>query len=992
MATHSLKSALLRLTAGLLFFSSLASAQLQITTSSVPVAAQYQSYSTTLTASGGTLPYTWSVVSSTGVSLPEGMSLNPATGVVNAAQVNGQGGYAVTVQVADSGSPAPSVATATINFGVTSDSSYGGCQMFPPDSIYNQRIDLLPVDTNPSHQIPSSYLTSPIHPDFGHGFYPIPGGIPFMRVPANQPPINVNLANSGQIDANGTYAWPFPAWPNAVIEATSFGQDGIDHHILILQSSVNNISGPQTGPCTLYETYQDTAVPSMYDAGSRTWFLSAGLHYVLNSDEIAASTSTLDNGAQDSPGIPMVPLLLKYSEVPLGAQHPLRISFPPPTNWFVWPGTGCCTGSGPPQGLLYRIKASVNWQASCPVNLYPQAATVLQALQQYGAYMSDHGGTGFVGGVPDVRWNDDDLACIKRLHVSDLEVVDNSALEVSSISGQTRPYVVPAALPNGTVGTAYSATVSAVGGNPASRRWLVSSGSLPPGLLLDASTGTIGGTPTSSTGSPYSFSVILTDTSSGLASQTQFSIAVAGGNGVPPAASNLAQGKAATQSSTFPGYAGTGAASAVDGNQDGSFSDGSVTATNLDSNAWWQVDLGAPAAIGSIVIFNRTDCCGSRLNDYWVFVSDTPFLPGDTPAMLQNRPGTFSSHQTAAPNPSATIAAGTEGRYVRVQLTGTNYLSLAEVQVFGSSAPAVSNLAQGKSATQSSTFPGYASAGAASAVDGNQDGSFSDGSVTATNLDSNAWWQVDLGASAAIGSIVVWNRTDCCGSRLSDYFVFVSDTPFLPTDTPATLLNRPNTFSSFQAGAPNPSTTIAAVTQGRYVRVQLTIPNYLSLAEVQVFGPGAPAASNLAQGNAATQSSIFPGYATAGAASAVDGTTDGSFSDGSVTATNLDANAWWQVDLGASAAIGSIVVWNRTDCCGSRLNDYWVFVSDAPFLPTDTPATLQNRAGTFSSHQTNAPNPSATIAASTQGRYVRVQLTGTNYLSLAEVQVFGPGR
>jgi hypothetical protein len=29
------------------------------------------------------------------------------------------------------------------------------------------------------------------------------------------------------------------------------------------------------------------------------------------------------------------------------------------------------------------------------------------------------------------------------------------------------------------------------------------------------------------------------------------------------------------------------------------------------------------------------------------------------------------------------IAAGAQGRYVRVQLAGANYLSLAEVQVFG---------------------------------------------------------------------------------------------------------------------------------------------------------------------------------------------------------------------------------------------------------------------------------------------------------------------
>jgi hypothetical protein len=248
---------------------------------------------------------------------------------------------------------------------------------------------------------------------------------------------------------------------------------------------------------------------------------------------------------------------------------------------------------------------------------------------------------------------------------------------------------------------------------------------------------------------------------------------------------------------------------------------------------------------------------------------------------------------------------------------------------------------------------------------------------------------VDLGTSAAIGSIVVWNRTDCCGTRLSDYWVFVSNTPFLPTDTPATLQSRAGTFSSHQTNAPNPSTLIAPVGLGRYVRIQLTSSNYLSLAEVQVFGVPAPSSTNLAQGKAATQSSTLPGYPTAAASAAVDGNPDGNFFDGSVTATNLDPNPWWQVDLGASAAISSIVVWNRTDCCGTRLSDYWVFVSDTPFLATDTPATLQSRAGTFNSHQTTAPNPSTTIAGGPQGRYVRVQLTSANYLSLAEVQVFG---
>ena len=453
---------------------------------------------------------------------------------------------------------------------------------------------------------------------------------------------------------------------------------------------------------------------------------------------------------------------------------------------------------------------------------------------------------------------------------------------------------------------------------------------------------------------------------------------------------NLAAGKTASESSTLPGVSFAGAQSAIDGNTDGVFYDGSVSTTNLETNPWWQVDLGASASLTSIAVYNRTDCCGSRLSDYWVFVSDTPFAASDTPATLQFRAGTWSSHQTVAPSPMTAISGPAQGRYVRVQLSGTNYLSLAEVVLTGTQTGTPgTNIAQGKPAAQSSTLPGYPAAGAQSAADGNTDGSFYDGSVSTTDLESSPWWQTDLGASATLSSIVIYNRTDCCGSRLNDYWVFVSDTPFGPTDTPATLQFRGGTWSSHQTTAPNPSTVIAAATEGRYVRVQLSGTNYLSLAEVQVIGTGGAASpANVAPGKTAAQSSTLPGYATAGAASAVDGNTNGNFFDGTVTATNFENNAWWQVDLGAAAAISTVTIWNRTDCCGTRLNDYWVFVSYTPFLPGDTPATLQFRSGVVASHQTTAPSPATAIPMNATGRYVRVQLSGADYLSLAEVQVF----
>ena len=447
------------------------------------------------------------------------------------------------------------------------------------------------------------------------------------------------------------------------------------------------------------------------------------------------------------------------------------------------------------------------------------------------------------------------------------------------------------------------------------------------------------------------------------------------------AAPNLAQGKSATQSST---YATAVATLAVDGKTDGVFADASVSIAGYAANAWWQVDLGASAKISTIGIWGRTDCCVSYLSDYWVFVSDTPFNASDTPSTLQTRAGTWSSHQVSAPAPNSSIAAtGAQGRYVRIQLTGTGYLELAEFQIFGTWVG--TNLAQRKSATQSST---YSTASASLAVDGNTDGVYPHGSVSIAGYAPNAWWQVDLGASAQVSSIAAWGRTDCCTSYLSDYWVFVSDTPFGSSDTPSTLQSRAGTWSSHQTVAPGPSTTISVPgAQGRYIRFQLSGTNYLELAEVQVFGAWV---ANLAQGKTATQSAT---YSTCVAGLAVDGKTDGVFADGSIAITGYGANSWWQVDLGASATLTSISLWGRTDCCSSYLGDYWVFVSDTPFSASDTPATLQIRAGTWSSHQTSAPMPSAAIRIpGAQGRYVRIQLSGTNYLELAEAQVFGTWR
>lgn len=124
----------------------------------------------------------------------------------------------------------------------------------------------------------------------------------------------------------------------------------------------------------------------------------------------------------------------------------------------------------------------------------------------------------------------------------------------------------------------------------------------------------------------------------------------------------------------------------------------------------------------------------------------------------------------------------------------------------------------------------------------------------------------------------------------------------------------------------------------------------------------------------------------------VDGNTDGNFSHGSVSHTSKDQNAWIDIDLGKQELIDRIKIWNRTDCCGERLNHYWVFISNTPFLSTDTVQSLHKRTQTWGKLGTPSPLMAMINTGRVQGRYVRVQLSGTqpledSYLSLAEIEV-----
>jgi RHS repeat-associated protein len=140
-------------------------------------------------------------------------------------------------------------------------------------------------------------------------------------------------------------------------------------------------------------------------------------------------------------------------------------------------------------------------------------------------------------------------------------------------------------------------------------------------------------------------------------------------------------------------------------------------------------------------------------------------IAASTPASLAslNTPG-----QCGTPT---TLFVNGKGRYVRVQLGGANVLSVAELQVLAEDG---TNLALSKSTSQTSTGSGGVSS---RAVDGNTNGDWSAGSVTQTNLENQPWLEVDLAENQEIQEVKVWNRTDCCSDRLTNFNVIVSNEP-----------------------------------------------------------------------------------------------------------------------------------------------------------------------------------------------------------------------
>ncbi|XP_064643232.1 uncharacterized protein LOC135497341 isoform X2 [Lineus longissimus] len=275
------------------------------------------------------------------------------------------------------------------------------------------------------------------------------------------------------------------------------------------------------------------------------------------------------------------------------------------------------------------------------------------------------------------------------------------------------------------------------------------------------------------------------------------------------------------------------AALAVDGNTSPLWTRRSCTHTNMnrhETHPWLAVDLMEKYLIGSVSLTNRGDCCGNRLANFTIAVTNQrpiegyPYRPQPSTVCWyskdQQKQGLTKNYKCQAP---------LIGRYVVVSMqNGHEVLTLCEVQVFKKK-----GLAWLKPASQSSTFRSYT---ASRATDGNSNPNAVADTCSCTKVQGNPWWAVDLKLSTKINEVFISYPTDrLLENKMFNFTISVTNKmpgpSFVPTLTEVCL---------FQADRMNPGELKQFKCQktmtGRYVVVSMKGRSMLSLCDVTVLG------------------------------------------------------------------------------------------------------------------------------------------------------------
>ena len=551
-------------------------AALAVTTSSLPAGAINSVYptgvSTTFAAVGGVTPYTnWTV--SVG-SLPAGLILNAATGAITGSPTGPASNTNFTVRVTDSASntatkalsitvnPALAVSTASLPAADVSSVYTTGASTtlaatggVPPYTAWAVTVGSLPAGLNlntvtgaitgtPTGAPGTSSFTVKVTDTQG---YTATKAVSILvnaalTVSTSSLPTGVinSVYSSTTLTATGG-ATPYASWAVTV---------GTLPAGLNLNTATGAITGTPTGPTgTVAFTVQVT------DAGGYT--ATKALSILVNG-ALSVTTSALPTAAINS-------------LYPSGVSTTLAAAdgVTPYTNWAVTVGnlpaglhlnaasgaiTGTPTGPTGPVSFTVQVTDSASNTATKALSITVNAALAVSTSSLPNADVNSPYTTGVsttlaaTGGVPPyTTWavTVGNLPTGMNLNPATgaitgtptgtpgtssftVQVTDSgsyTATKALSILVNPAIAITPPTFPTGVVNNIFTvAAYGVTGGQAPFSNWVVSSGSLPTGLLLNGSTGQITGTPTVS--GTFSFKVSVTDGLGNVGTSAQSSITV----------------------------------------------------------------------------------------------------------------------------------------------------------------------------------------------------------------------------------------------------------------------------------------------------------------------------------------------------------------------------------------------------------------------------------------------------------------------------------
>ncbi len=416
--------------------------------------------SQTLSASGGSAPYTYAVSAGT---LPSGMTLS-SSGVLSGTPTGG-GSFSFTVTATDSNANTGSQAyTVTVS---------------------NASITISPASLNAmtdgiafSQTITASGGTSPYS---------------YSVVSGSLPP-GITLASNGTLSGTPTGAGPYSFTVQAQDSSTGSGAPYTTTRVYSATVGVPTISVAPAGT-TLNAAYGHAYSQTFSASGGTGPYTFAETGALPNGVTWNAATATLSGTPTQSGSFPFTVSATDHST----GSGPFTSS---PQNYtlLVTAGTITITPSSLPNGAVGVSYPSTQFAASGGIANYSYSYS---GNLPAGLSLSS---SGALSGTPTAAGS-----FSFTVTTTDSNGVTGTQSYTINIAVAT-PVLSPAILPAANAETAYSQTFSTSGGT-APYQYTISAGALPPGLSLNAATGVLSGTV--STAGTFNFTVKSTDSSTG---------------------------------------------------------------------------------------------------------------------------------------------------------------------------------------------------------------------------------------------------------------------------------------------------------------------------------------------------------------------------------------------------------------------------------------------------------------------------------------------